>query len=310
MSKLPDVQNRPDHRGISLERVGLTNVKFPTSVLKKDGTACQVAAKVKLFANLPQEAKGHNLSRFSEVLVEFGERNEVLSSKSLPELLVSMQQKLGSKDVYARFEFDYFIKKTAPASGKTAPQAYACAMTGIKKNGNTFFILEVNVTAASVCPCSREMSSLNNLEYDEIQWNLPKGENPTEGYSALTQELFRGISHTECSSQVGMGAHNQRSQIRVELLLKDTLWIEDVIQCIEEQASAPTYPILKRPDEKAVTEMGYKNAKFSEDIARDVQIALEKLPEIIEWSLKVENEESIHPFNVTCVTKSENWIFH
>ena len=290
---LPDVQNQLDHRGISLERVGLTNVKFPTSILRKDGTSSNISAKVKLFANLAEKAKGHNLSRFSETLIHFGEQNTLLSSKTLPELLIEMQRRLGSKDVFARFEFDYYIKKTAPASKKSAPMAYTCAMTGIKRNGDTYFILEVNVVAASVCPCSREMSLLENLD---VMKDL-----------SITHPM-----EAEVCKQVGMGAHNQRSLIKVELLLDPdrTLWIEDIVPLIEAQASAPTYPILKRPDEKAVTEMGYNNAKFSEDIARDVQVALQARPEILAWSLKVENEESIHPFNVMSSSKSENWNFH
>jgi GTP cyclohydrolase I len=109
-----------------------------------------------------------------------------------------------------------------------------------------------------------------------------------------------------------MGAHNQRSQIRVEAIFKNNslLWIEDLAVVIEREASAPTYPILKRPDEKYVTELGYMNAKFSEDIARDLQLALEACPEIAEWSLKVRNEESIHPYDVASYQSSKNWRYH
>ena len=292
-SNLPDVQNRPDHRGVSLERVGLTNVKFPTSILRKDGTVSNISTKVKLFANLPEIAKGHNLSRFSEVLIDFGETHKMLSSQTMPELLIEMQKRLGSRDVYARFEFDYYINKTAPASKKVAPMAYSCAMTGVKRNGDTFFILEVNIVAASVCPCSREMSLLENLDL------------------VKDLDIEHPVEHEVCK-KVGMGAHNQRSLIKVETLLdpNNTLWIEDVIPLVEAQASAPTFPLLKRPDERFVTEMGYNNAKFSEDIARDVQLSLESRKEILEWSLKVENEESIHPFNVMSSSKSKGWNFH
>ncbi len=306
---LPDVQNRPDTRGISLERVGLTNVKFPTTVLRKDGTASNISAKVKLFANLPQEAKGHNLSRFSEVLVDFGDTHNLLSSKTLPDLLIEMQKRLGSRDVYARFEFDYFINKEAPVSKKVAPMAYTCAMTGIKKNGDTYFILEVNVVAASVCPCSREMSLSENYMKDKHPHGVGFHSGPMLRYDNPESHDWDCLTEIK---QMGMGAHNQRSLIKAEILLdpKNTMWIEDVVPLIEEQASAPTYPILKRPDEKFVTERGYNNAKFSEDIARDVQIALQKEEKILAWSLKVENEESIHPFNVMSSSKSDNWNFH
>jgi GTP cyclohydrolase I len=208
-----------------------------------------------------------------------------------------MQKRLGSTDVYARFEFDYYIDKQAPASKKVAPMAYACAMTGIKRKEDTYFILEVNTIAASVCPCSREMSLLEHLTEKDLE----------EDFSNLTSPEFKLINN-----KVGMGAHNQRSHIKVELLLdpSNTLWIEDVIPLVEACASAPTYPILKRPDEKFVTELGYNNSKFSEDIARDVQVSLQNTPQILAWSLKVRNEESIHPYDVMSSSKSDNWDFH
>ena len=315
MSELPDVQNRKDHRNIGLERVGITNAKFPTSVLRKDGTISQVSATVKLFANLPEEAKGHNLSRFMETLVDFSETHKTLSSNTMPLLLQSMQDRLGSQDVYARFEFDYYIDKEAPVSKKVAPQGYVCAFTGIKKNGTYSFILEVNVVAASLCPCSKEMSLIENSYpsnpvFEEFVSRISpvvriNGSKQNSGDSGLFD-----ISPISFKKLYGMGAHNQRSLIKVELHLDSILWIEDVIKLIEEQASAPTYPLLKRPDERFVTELAYKNPKFSEDIARDVQIAIEKQKEVDAWSLKVNNEESIHSYNVSVSSKSDNWNFH
>ena len=56
--------------------------------------------------------------------------------------------------------------------------------------------------------------------------------------------------------------------------------------------------------------MAYKNAKFSEDILRDLQIAVQSIVGIKEWSLKVTNEESIHPYDVTCLQESKNWQYH
>jgi GTP cyclohydrolase I len=297
---LPDVQNSQDPRGIGLERVGLTNIKFPIIILRKDGSQVNASAKVKLFASLPESAKGHNLSRFMEVLVFFKDNHSsILNFQILEDILVDMQRRLGSKDVYARFEFDYYINKKAPVSKKIAPMSYLCAMTGIKKNGNTYFLLEVNVVAASVCPCSKEMSLLqNDYIINEIS---------AECKCSKDIEFYKDIGRF-----VGLGAHNQRSLIKIEIQVDkdDGLYIEDLIKSIEAQASAPTFPLLKRADERWVTEKGYKNPKFSEDIARDLQIMLQNNPKVLAWSLKVENEESIHPFNVLSSSKSVNWIFY
>lgn len=291
MSTLPDIQNKLDNRGIALDRVGITNIVFPIRVSRRDLDSVEVPAVVHLFVGLPKEAKGANMSRFMECLVEFSHKE--IDYETMPALLSLLKTKLGSVDSYARFEFDYFIDKKAPVTDNIAPQSYHCAFSGIKRNGGFEFILEVNVIAAAVCPCSKEMSLLENLTSDEIS---------CDNVLHIDFENFRKEKF-----QIGAGAHNQRSKIRVQAALKELVWIEDLVELIEREASAPTYPILKRPDEKFVTERGYRNAKFTEDIARDIQIALEKDSRITKWKIKVENEESIHPHNACVYHSSDNW---
>lgn len=308
---LPDFQNQEDLRNIAIDRVGITNVYFPIKVRLKGGDKHQyrpVSALTKLFVGLPKEYKGINMSRFMECLMEFNQHT--ISAQSMPKLLDLLRSKLKSKDAYARFEFDYYVDRKAPVSKKVAPQKYRCAFTGIKKNGAYDFIMEVNVVAASLCPCSKGMSLLDELDWQDFEWNLgTKEEDPERYYENLTKKIFVDVSHIEVAQQVGMGAHNQRSNIRVNLLCApgEIVWIEDIIDLVEAQASAPVYPILKRADEKFVTEQAYKNAKFSEDITRDVQIALEGLDNVQEWALRVYNEESIHAFDVACYQQSKNW---
>jgi GTP cyclohydrolase I len=242
------------------------------------------------------------------VELKHGTSGSSISYYSMPLLLDMLRDRLKSEDAYARFEFDYFIEKRAPVTDKAAPMGYRCAFTGVKKNGEYKFTLEVNVTAASLCPCSREMSLLKNVVGAAVDL---RDANITEIY-VEGQDKFGNFTNedaTDLISKVGMGAHNQRSQIQVELIPKDDtiVWIEDVVLLAEAQASAPTYPILKRPDEKWVTERAYGNAKFSEDIARDLQIALEADSRIAEWAIRVTNEESIHPYNVQTIQRSANW---
>ncbi|MFA5395465.1 MAG: GTP cyclohydrolase I FolE2, partial [Methanogenium sp.] len=244
---------------------------------------------------------GANLSRFMQCLLEFHDTGVgFISIDTIPELLKRLQYSMKSDDAYARAEFDYFIAKVSPVTKLPAPQAYKCAFTGIMKGDEYKFILEVNVIAASLCPCSKEMSLLKNLGkiVEERDTAIIIG---NDGPPALAGKNLLEV--------VGMGAHNQRSLIRVQLTSKDNqiIWIEDVIEAIEKSASAPTYPLLKRPDEKFVTEMAYNNAKFSEDILRDLQKNIEALSNIESWSLKVENQESIHPYSVTCYQNSDSW---
>jgi GTP cyclohydrolase I len=297
MVELPDIQNQGDNRGIPIDRVGITNVLFPIKVRKREGGILDTPSRIQLFVGLPEEDKGVNMSRFMECLVDFG--HKIVSFNTMPELLNLLKERLKSDDAFARFEFDYFIDKKSPVSERVAPQPYRCAFTGVKKNGHYDFIMEVNVVAAAVCPCSKEMSLLENL-----------GEINGEGDSErICRSELIDFENSSVGKSVGMGAHNQRSNIKVEIISKkgEMIWIEDVVEMVEENASAATYPILKRPDEKWVTERGYKNAKFSEDITRDVFLAIKNFPKTYSFKLRVYNEESIHPYDVSCYLSSENW---
>lgn len=106
-----------------------------------------------------------------------------------------------------------------------------------------------------------------------------------------------------CSKAISeYGAHNQRGKVRVKLLYSDFFWIEDVIQMIENCASSPLYSVLKRQDEKAVTEHAYENPRFVEDVVREVYLGLKNMN--FKWfSVEAENEESIHYHNAYAYTE-------
>jgi GTP cyclohydrolase I len=98
-----------------------------------------------------------------------------------------------------------------------------------------------------------------------------------------------------CSKAISeRGAHNQRSTVQVELKTTDFIWIEDIVEAVEAVASAPLYALLKREDEKYVTEQAYDNPKFVEDLVRDAVIALRALPGVHWLRVKANNQESIH----------------
>ncbi|WAV91467.1 GTP cyclohydrolase FolE2 [Oxalobacter aliiformigenes] len=98
-----------------------------------------------------------------------------------------------------------------------------------------------------------------------------------------------------CSKEISAyGAHNQRSHITVKALLKNDLPVEELITRIEAQASCELFGLLKRPDEKYVTEHAYDNPKFVEDLVRDVACMLNRDERIMSYTLEAENFESIH----------------
>jgi len=98
-----------------------------------------------------------------------------------------------------------------------------------------------------------------------------------------------------CSKEISeFGAHNQRSLVTVHLQLKRFIWIEDIIQVVEDCASCDLYSILKRPDEKFVTEKAYENPMFVEDVVREIAKRLKRNKNIRWFTVESENFESIH----------------
>lgn len=100
-----------------------------------------------------------------------------------------------------------------------------------------------------------------------------------------------------CSKEISdNGAHNQRAFIRVRVSYDETehIWLEDLVEMIETCASCPVYPLLKREDEKFVTEKAYSNPKFVEDVLRDVVVKLRNDKIVKEFEVECEAFESIH----------------
>ena len=98
-----------------------------------------------------------------------------------------------------------------------------------------------------------------------------------------------------CSKEISdYGAHNQRSHITLTARTVEHIWLEELIEIAEREASCEVYGILKRPDEKYVTERAYDNPKFVEDTVRDVAVAMNKDKRVRAYVVESENFESIH----------------
>ena len=98
-----------------------------------------------------------------------------------------------------------------------------------------------------------------------------------------------------CSKKISdYGAHNQRSHVTITARTSEHVWIEEIVRMVEEQASCELYGLLKRPDEKYVTERAYDNPKFVEDLVRDVATVLNNDKRIEGYVVESENFESIH----------------
>jgi GTP cyclohydrolase I len=110
-----------------------------------------------------------------------------------------------------------------------------------------------------------------------------------------------------CSKEISdHGAHNQRGMVRLAVRFRKFIWIEDLVRAVERTASCEVYSVLKRPDEKYVTETAYRNPKFVEDVVRDIAQQLKSDPNVLWFKVDVENFESIHNHSAyACIERSK-----
>ncbi|MGL6110534.1 MAG: GTP cyclohydrolase FolE2 [Rubrivivax sp.] len=243
---IPDTQSERDERHLSIQRVGVKDVRYPLQ-LKVAGALQSTTAQWDLDVALPAQKKGTHMSRFVAWLDAL---DVPLDAPTLRQRHAQMLDKLGASEGRIEARFSFFLRKRAPVSGLPSLLDYQGRWIAETRAGSTSVFAEVGVPVKSLCPCSKEISDY--------------------------------------------GAHNQRSlvTIRVEML-QPIEWLE-LVRFAEDQASSELWPMLKRVDEKWVTERAYENPKFVEDLVRDVALALNRDARIGRYRVEVENFESIH----------------
>jgi len=122
------------------------------------------------------------------------------------------------------------------------------------------------------------------------------GEISENGAYSLTMKVVVPVtSLCPCSKEISAyGAHNQRSHVTITVQTNTLMWIEELVEIAEQEASCELFGLLKRPDEKFVTERAYDNPKFVEDLVRDVAVRLNAEPRVLSYTVESENFESIH----------------
>ena len=226
-------------------------------LISDSGKIHHVTAQIKFTSSLDKNLRGTHMSRFMEILTDW--ISKPLTVSEIEKILIDAQEKLDADFSSIQIKFKIFVEQFAPVSEKKSLLDVDCILNAeLYKNSRMKFKLGVTVPFTSLCPCSREISDF--------------------------------------------GAHNQRSICRVTLEISDVdkaadFGIEKICRLIETQGSSKLFPILKREDEKFVTEYAYKNPKFVEDILRDVVIALRGIENVSAFEVECENFESIHNHN-------------
>ena len=255
---MKDVQNMTDERNISIDRVGIKDLRYPIIVMDKENQKQSTIANVNMYVELPKNFKGTHMSRFIEIL---NENRENIHIKNIKNILKSMRKRLDSPASHIEITFPYFIEKSAPVTQTKGLMVYDCTIYGSLYEEMEDFIYKVEVPVTSLCPCSKEISDY--------------------------------------------GAHNQRSIISLSVRTKSFCWLEEIIKIAEESASCEVYSLLKREDEKFVTEKAYNNPMFVEDIVRTVAEKCQNNEKISWFSVSSENFESIHNHNA--FAQIERW---
>ncbi len=137
------------------------------------------------------------------------------------------------------------------------------------------------------------VSGVASLLDCDVAWRV---QTRAAGGCDLAMEVATPVtSLCPCSKEISdYGAHNQRSRVRIDARLATPVRIEELVAIAERAASCEVYGLLKRPDEKFVTEKAYDNPKFVEDLVRDVALALAREPRVLGYTVEAENFESIH----------------
>jgi len=262
---LPDIQKVADTRGIAIDQVGISDLKYPIQVLDRNGKPFSVVAEISMSVHLPHHFKGTHMSRFLEVLTSHeGE----ITMRTLPAILRDLKSKLDAESAYIDVKFPYFIEKEAPVSKAKGKVGFECTFRGSSNGVKDDFSLRVKVPVTTLCPCSKEISD--------------RGAHNQRGYVTLEVK----------TRELGPGKW-------------DIIWIEELVDLAEKAASAPVYSVLKRPDERLVTMQAYDNPAFVEDVVRHCALKLGEDKRIKEYKISAVNHESIHEHNAFAKIRSK-----
>lgn len=252
---IPDTQSGRDERHLAIQRVGVKDVRYPMQ-LRIGKAVLPTVAQWDLDVALPAEQKGTHMSRFVAWLDAL---DAPLDAPALRHGLAAMLDKLHAGEGRIEARFPFFLRKRAPVSG---------------------------------------VESL--LEYQGRWIAEARAGTGAPGASAVQTAVWAEVvvpvkSLCPCSKEISdYGAHNQRSHVTIRVELKNDIDWTELVRFAEDSASSEIWPMLKRADEKWVTERAYENPKFVEDLVRDVALRLNADERVGRYCVEVENFESIH----------------
>ncbi len=251
---MKDTQSQRDDRGVSIDLVGVSGLRWPIVVWDRQYEKQPTIATFRLAVALPEEFKGTHMSRFIEALNEY--RGEV-TFRTLPRLVSDLRRRLAAPSADVEVRFPYFVEKRAPVTEAAGRMDFDCWFRASGSDENASFMMGIKVPVTSLCPCSKAISD----------------------YGAHNQRGYISLEVKPTPDSMGDVA---------------LIWFEELVEVAERSASCPVYPILKRQDERHVTMQAYDKPAFVEDMVRDCAVVLKSDPRVSWFRVNVENHESIH----------------
>lgn len=257
-NEMSDLQNLEKDFLFDLDVVGIKHVKHPITITSKlNPTKQTTIGEFEFSSSIDKTSKGTNMSRFTEQLSLYHKKGFVVNFTNLMAFTEELTGRLEQSDSTIKVSFPWFFERRGPHSN-LAGMNYADITMSVTHDGKHGFSLSasLSVLITTLCPCSKEISE----------------------YSAHNQRglVTMGVTFTEDFNE------------------DDSDWKEILLEAAESNASSRLHPVLKRPDEKVVTEQAYENPRFVEDIVRLVAADLYETSYIAKFDVFCQNQESIH----------------
>jgi len=294
---MPDIANSAQAQTEGqLDRVGMSNIKLPLMIQADDSAPQQVSASAELFVNLGDaQAKGIHMSRLYLQLDQLSTESE-LTLKTLNKLLhgfIESHQEL-STQAFAKFEFDYQLRRKSLVSEKRGWKAYPVIIIGLLNNDKLEFELQVNVPYSSTCPCSAALA--RQLIQDGFS---AKYKSQTE---INKDEVLNWLGSTQ---GIVATPHSQRSVVEVKVKLNSlsqSFPITELIDLVEAILKTPVQAAVKREDEQEFARLNGQNLMFCEDAARQLQHALNQQLKFDDFWLRINHYESLHAHDAVSIS--------
>lgn len=292
---LPDITSEAlAQRDLPLQWVGMEQLDLPVSITLEDGSTVQIPAKAHVYVSLDDTtSKGIHMSRLHALVQKLG--REVCGRETLDRFLSECIQSQAGISANAKIElsFELLLEKPALLSGEIGYQAYPVTVVGTAVEGECIYELGLTVPYSSTCPCSASLA--RQLYANAVD----------EQFEGDVIDKARLLEWMQSESGSVATPHAQRSYAYVKLVTEAESWpsFDSLIRSIESVIGTPVQTAVKRVDEQEFAKLNAQNLMFCEDAARRIKQSLEGMPDVVDYWLKVDHQESLHAHNAVAIDR-------